>query len=262
MKHRLAIVLAVGLATPAFADVTLKQTTSGKGLGRSGTAAVTTYIRGHKMRSESKTGDQTQVTIFDVDGQKMYVFESGKKEADVWDMSAFEAELSKSVRTGDMKASLKPNGQTKQIAGQNATGYDLEIVVPTSMGGRDDMTVTVNMTGPIWIVKNAPGSADYIRFYKAATEKAWVFTTPQSARGLPGPAKAMAEMYKQFADAGGIPYETDMEIKMSGGSGSMVRFLAKLGTMSMASTVDAVETTALADDLFAPPAGFKLNVKK
>jgi hypothetical protein len=30
----------------------------------------------------------------------------------------------------------------------------------------------------------------------------------------------------------------------------------------MTNTVDAVETTALADDLFAPPAGYKLNPKK
>ena len=34
-------------------------------------------------------GDKTQTTIFDLDAQKMYMFESGKKEADVWDMGAF-----------------------------------------------------------------------------------------------------------------------------------------------------------------------------
>lgn len=262
MKYLLMALLSLGLAAPALADVTLKQTTTGKGVGMSGMATVTTYIKGNKMRSDTKAGDKTQTTIFDLDAQKMYMFDSSKKEADVWDMTAFATELSKSVDAENMKVSLKPNGQTKQIAGQNATGYDLEVVVPTSMGGSKDMAMTVTMSGPIWIVKNAPGTADYIRFYKAATEKGWVFTTPQAAKGSPGPAKAMAEMYKQFAEAGGIAYETDMQIKMGGASGPMAGFFAKLGNMSMATTVDAVETTALADDLFAPPPGFKLNSKK
>ena len=35
-----------------------------------------------------------------------------------------------------------------------------------------------------------------------------------------------------------------------------------MGNMSMTSTVQSVETGALADDLFAPPAGYKLNQKK
>ena len=41
-----------------------------------------------------------------------------------------------------------------------------------AMGGSKDMMMTVTMLGPVWIVKNAPGAADYNRFYKAAVEKA------------------------------------------------------------------------------------------
>jgi hypothetical protein len=37
--------------------------------------------------------------------------------------------------------------------------------------------------------------------------------------------------------------------------------LARIGNVSTASTVQSVETGALADDLFAPP-GYKLNQKK
>jgi hypothetical protein len=35
-----------------------------------------------------------------------------------------------------------------------------------------------------------------------------------------------------------------------------------MGNISMLSTVESIETGALADDLFAPPAGYKLNQKK
>jgi hypothetical protein len=263
MKHTfIATFLAVVLAVPAFADVTLKQTTTGKGMGMSGTTTVTTYIKGNRMRSDTKIGDKTQTTIYDLDAQKMFIFESGKKEADVWDMTTFAAELSKNVDTANMKASITPNGQTKPIAGQTATGYDLEISVPASMGGSKDMSMTINMTGPMWVVKDAPGTADYLRFYKAATEKGWVFMNPQAAKNSPGQAKALAEMYKQLAEAGGIAYESEMQIKMGGAGGPMAGLFAKLGNMSMATKVDAVETGPLADDLFAPPAGMKLNTKK
>jgi hypothetical protein len=131
----------------------------------------------------------------------------------------------------------------------------------SAMAGSKDMNMTVTLQGPVWIVKNAPGSADYSGFYKAAVEKGWIFSDPRAAKGQPGQAKAMAEMYKRISDIGGIAYETDMQIKMSG-SGPMGGLFAKLGNMSYSTIVDAVETDSLSDALFAPPAGYKLNPKK
>lgn len=262
MKHVLiATVLGLGLTLPAHADVTLKQTTGGKGMGLSGNASGATYIKGNKMRSDMVMGDKTQTTIFDVDAQKMYIFDSKKKEADVWDMATFGAELSKTVDMSGAKASVTSNGQTKQIAGHSAAGYDMEVSMQSAMGGSKDMTMTVTLSGPIWIVKNAPGSADYARFYKAAVEKGWIFSDPRGAKAQPGQAKAMAEMYNQLAEIGGIPYETNVQIKMSG-SGPMAGLLSKIGNVTMTTTVDSVEVAPLADDLFAPPAGYKLNQKK
>jgi hypothetical protein len=164
-----------------------------------------------------------------------------------------------------MKVSLKPNGQSKQIAGQNAAGYDLDLSMPASMAGSKDLSMTVTMSGPVWIVKNAPGTADYLRFYKAAADKGWVLSDPRGAKASPGPARATTEMYKQLAEAGGIAYETDTQIKMSAASGAgnpLGGLLARMGNVSSASTVDTAETGALAEDLFAPPAGYKLNPKK
>jgi hypothetical protein len=254
-------VLALGLALPAHADVTLKQTTSGKGMGFSGTASAVTYIKGNKMRSDVVKGDKTQTMIFDVDAQKLYIFDSKKKEADVWDMATFGAEISNAVDVSGAKASLKPNGQTKQIAGHSAAGYDMEVSMQSAMGGSKDMNMTVTLAGPVWIVKNAPGSADYSRFYKAAAEKGWIFSDPRGAKAQPGQAKAMAEMYRQMADIGGIPYATDVQMRM-GGSGPMAALFSKMGNVTMTTAVDSVDVAALSADLFAPPAGYKLNQKK
>jgi hypothetical protein len=257
----LAVPAMAFVATSAWADVTIKQTMTGKGMGMSGNMASTAMVKGMKMRTDTVMGDTTRTTIFDVENQKMYMFDSKKKEADVWDMAAFGKQMGDAVDLSEMKTSMKANGQTKQIAGKTANGYDMEITLPATMGGKGGMKMTVTLTGPVWIVKGAPGTEDYMRFYKAAVEKGFIFSDPRAAQGQPGQAKAMAEMYKQLAETGGIPYEQEMQIKM-GGDGPMAGMMARMGNMSTHSTVDSVETGTLDAALFAPPAGYKLNQKK
>lgn len=263
-----ATVLTLGLALPANADVTLKQTSGGKGMGISGNATGATYIKGNKMRSDLQMGNRTQSTIFDLDAQKMYVFESGKKEADVWDMAEFGKQIGMNIDAEKMKTSIKPNGEKKPFGNLTADGYNMEVSVPATIGNNKDMTMTVTLSGPVWIVKDAPGAAEYNAFYKTAVEKGWIFGDPRAAKGQPGQAKAMAEMYRQFAEIGGIAYESDIQIKMgmgdaSGGPGGlMAGMLAKMGNVSTQTKVEDVQTGTVADDMFAPPAGYKLNTRK
>jgi hypothetical protein len=258
----LAAVVTLSVAAPARADLKLTQNVSGKGMGQGGTTVSTTYIKGLKMRTDSVTNGTTRSTIFDVQNQKMYIFDSKKKEADVWDMAAFGKQVGASVDPSEMTTSIKPNGQTKQVAGKTATGYDMAISMPAHVGdAKDGMEMTVNLTGPLWIVKGAPGTQDYLQFYKAAAERGWIFGDPRAAKSSPGQAKAMAEMYRQFTETGGIPYETEMNIKMSG-SGPMAAIMSRMGNITTTSSVQSTETTPLADDLFVPPAGYKLSEKK
>jgi hypothetical protein len=261
MKAFTITILALTLAAPSFADVTINHTMNGKALGFSGATTGTTYIKGNRMRSDAVVRNRTQTTIFDLDAQKMYMFDSRKKQADVWDMAAFAAEMSKSVDMSGAQASFQPNGQTKEIAGHTATGYDVEVSMQAGMGGSPDMAMTVTLTGPVWIVEDAPGADEYASFYSAAVEKGWIFSDPRAAKAQPGQAKAMAEMYRQIAEAGGIAYESDVQIKMSG-SGPMAAMMAKMGNASFTTVVDSVETGALSDDLFAPPADYQLKAQK
>jgi hypothetical protein len=71
----------------------------------------------------------------------------------------------------------------------------------------------------------------------------------------------MAEMYRQLAATGGIPYEQEMNMKMSG-EGPMAGLMAKMGNVTMTTTVTSVEAGPVAADLFAPPAGYKLKEEK
>jgi hypothetical protein len=254
----LPALFALALCNPAHADVTIKSTTNGKGLGLSGTSTGITYIKGLKMRTEATMGGKHAVTIFDVDAQKMYVVNEKKQEVEAWDMAAFTQQLSQSVAADSVQASMTPNGQTKTVSGQNTEGYDVNITLPATIGGSSGIKVNMLLTGTAWMAKGAPGAADYAAFYQGAADKGWIFSDPRAAQGAPGQAKALARMYAEFAKLGGIPYEFQTDIKAEG-EGMMGAMIAKLGNFTMTSTTDAVDTAPLDAALFVPPADYKLK---
>jgi hypothetical protein len=51
----------------------------------------------------------------------------------------------------------------------------------------------------------------------------------------------MAEMYRQFAQIGGIPMESQVDIKATG-EGMVAAAMARMGGVSTATTIDSVET--------------------
>ncbi len=260
-RRMLTTALALAVLSPAQADVTLKATAEGKGLGMSGSTSNLTYIKGLKMRSESTSGKANNVTIFDVEGQKMYILNAKKKEAEVWDMAAFAQQIGQSVASDDVRASMTPNGQTKTLHGATADGYDIEIVVPATLGGPGGMPVTMLLNGVSWIAKDVPGSADYAAFYKGASERGWIFSDPRTAQGAPGQVKAMAQMYAEFAKIGGLPYEAQMNITAQG-DGPLAAMMAKMGGVSTTTTIDSVDTAPLDDALFQVPADYTTKERK
>jgi hypothetical protein len=265
MKRILAAAtLALAATSAAFADVTIRSVTDGRFLGFERKSPSTTHIKDNKMRSDTSLGKHVHTAIFDLDAQKTYFFDSRKDKVEVWDMATFASELNSVVDTAGMTTSFAPNAQTKEIGDQTANGHNVEMSVPYVMGGAGGPRMQLVMTGIAWVVKDAPGTADYARFYLAAAEKGWVFTQPAAAKAQPGQARATAEMYRQIAALGGIPYEMSMDMEIKAGDvgmnpiGLLGGLLGRSGGGPMTTVVESIETGALADDLFTPPAGHKL----
>lgn len=251
----IAAAAALALSTAAHADVTLHATSTGQGLGMSGSTTTVTYIKGLKMRTEASSGKTETASIYDVGAQKLVILNPKKKEATAWDMGAFTQEIGKAVAAGDVHAEMKPNGQTKVVNGRTADGYDVRITVPANIGG---MAMTMNLSGVSWIAKGVPGSADYAAFYRGAAEKGWIFSDPSAAQASPGQAKAMAQMYTEFASIGGLPVETETQMQVTG-EGPMAAMMSKMGNVQTTSVIDSVDTGALDDALFQVPADYKVK---
>jgi hypothetical protein len=250
-------VIAALLATPAIADVTLTAQVAGK----AGESQSVTYIKGLKMRSDSTVLGTPTTTIIDIETQKFISVNHKKKEVTVYNMAQFRQDLDKTMKTGAIEASLKPNGQKKDFAGRDCTGYDMAMAVPMAMGGPGGPEMTMMMAGPVFIAKGAPGSADYARFHNAAAEKGFVMSDPRAAKGNPS-AQGMTQLYKAMADTGGIPYYMEINVKLEGG-GPMAGMMNKMmGGAAFTQTVTAVSTDAVPDDKFAFPADYKVKDSK
>lgn len=242
------IVLGV---TPLSADLTLVQTVSGRGLGDG--VQTTTYFKGTKMRSETKD----TISILDVASHQMIVLDAKKKEARIIDMAQIQEGVQKALG-GETRAKLTSTGQTKMLMGRSCAEYTANIAVPMKMG---EDTLNVLMTGPIWIAKGAPGTADYTGFYRAAAENGMFFGNPDQAKG-PGAAqmRSMVELYRQIAELGGVTYETALQTKFEG-SGMMAAMMNKVGGFTFMSTVKSTATDPISDAMFEVPAGYKTKTK-
>jgi opacity protein-like surface antigen len=251
MKRVCAVAfLTVCLASPSvFADVTIKQQNSGKGLGASGSGETTQYIKGLRMRTDSTMGGNT-TTIIDAGAEQMISIDHGKKEATIVDMKKISAEIA-TISATEITASMTPTGQTRQIAGASCSVHDMKIGVPMKMGND---TITIVMAGPACLVKGAPGAADYAAFFKAYAEKN-LFMDPRAAKGQPAQAKGMTRMYTEMAERG-FPLAFDAQIKFEG-SGMMASMMNKMGGVTMSTEVVSVATDSIPDSMFEVPAGYK-----
>jgi Domain of unknown function (DUF4412) len=253
MKFSIAL-LCLALASPAAADVTTKHKSGGKGMGGMMSGEMTQYVKGLKMRTDQNLGGHETTTIIDVAGKQMIVLNHAKKEADIFDMTKMSENLSK-IPISDIKSSITPTGQTRQIAGATCTVYDVRVTAPMAMGA--DAGFTLVMTGPHCLVKNGPGQADYKVLYRAIAESGFFFGDPRQAKAQPSQAKAMTEMYSKMAELG-IPYAAEMNIAFEG-SGPMAAMMSKMGGNSITNEITSVSTAPIADSTFEVPAGYKVN---
>ena len=251
----LALSIGVLVVAPVSADLTLVQTVSGKGMGMGGGQPLETtmYIKGSRMRTEGLD----RITIIDVAKHQMTVLDPNKKEARIVDMARVQEGMQKSL-AGAPRAQLNATGQTKTILGRTCTEYAATVSVPMKMGN-DEMNVL--MTGPIWIAKGAPGTADFTGFYKAAADNGMFFSNPDQAKGAgAAQVRGMTEMYRQISELGGVTYSSAMQTKFDG-SGMMAAMMNKVGGFVLDSTVKSASTDAIPDSMFEVPAGYTTKTK-
>jgi hypothetical protein len=254
MRRTLGVMAGVLLVSaPAFADVAVTSKSTGKMSGGDGVVQVV-KVKGGKMRTDMTRGNDTTSVILDVDGGKMISLDHKKKEAIVLDTATLTETMSK-VPDANVKASLTPTSEKKQVAGYDCTVHDSNVQVGFSPG--EGMNLTVVMTGPVCLSPSAPGKAEYAEFYMTAVKKGFFFGDPRAAKAQPGMAKAMAELHRKWAEAG-VPLSSNITVKFDGG-GFMTGMMNKMAGGATTNEVTKIDTASIADSEFTPPADYKVK---
>ncbi len=246
MKRLLLVsVLCLLSAAPACADVTVTMSIS-MNVGpivTSGEGSI--LIKGPKVRSDAKVMSQDVSTLLDAAGKQMLLLNHVTKEVTVFDPQQAMAGLP--VTFGEVQASVKPLGQTKEILGRVCQGFTVEIVMPMTMGGE---TLTMKVTGPVWLAKDGPGVAEYRSAQKALADAG----LSMSPFGQGPTVKGMIEVAKALADAG-IAMEQEIHITVEG-TGQMAQMMGQMGNMTMKMAVTAISTDPIPDARFQVPEGY------
>ena len=257
MRTRMAITLlgTMLMTGQAMADVTITATQKGKGMMASAmNGEAVTRIKGAKMRSDGSLGDAPTTTIIDLDAQTMASLNHKAKEATVTNLGELQASMGK-MTNDNIKATITPTGRRQQVAGRGCDEHQVNMTVPAFADPSSPITVTTS--GPVCIVKDSPGKADYAAFYLKAAEKGFIVSgDPRQAKAQPGQARSMTELYRQMARLG-VPYLTDIEVKM-GGEGPMGAMMGKFG-FGFTSTVTRVSVEPIPDVMMTVPADYKIK---
>jgi Domain of unknown function (DUF4412) len=246
------VLVCVATASPVFGDVTIKSKGSATGMVGAMAGDMTQHFKQSKLRTDQTSGAGRQLTtIIDANLRQMIVLDHEKKQAEVIDMSSIGESLAK-IGVADIETSVTPTGQTRQVAGSTCAVYDVKVAVPMQMANQ---SMTMVMSGPQCVVKNGPGHADIMAFYRTASEKGFFLDAAQ-AKAQPAAAKAMAEMQKKMADLG-VPFAAETKIGIEG-SGMMADLMKKMGN-TITTEVTTLSTAPIPDSIFEIPADYKVK---
>jgi hypothetical protein len=231
----------------ASADLGMTMTMS-MNLGGTGmvvNSEMQTRIKASKMRADVRMMGQDLSVLFDQDAKQVLMINHATKEISIAGPGALAA--NNPVAFGEAAVSMKPTGETRVLLGRTCQGFAIEMTVPMTVGAD---TITMRMSGTIWIADKGPGVEEYKTLSKAAAASG--FSTAFMTQGPT--MKGMVEVQKTMAEAG-IPLAQEFRMSMEG-TGQAAAMMSQMGNMTMTMTVTALSTDPIGDDVFVEPAGY------
>ena len=261
--HKLLPLVLAAAGGAAQADVAVVTTTAGKASFINVGGTSTHLIKGNRMRTDSVMGSRDDSLLIDIDGRRFVSIDDHKKSATVTPLDSIREQLDK-AGVGTINATLTKTAQKKQVAGYNCTVHDVSVSLPFSITGNpgDGMDMNMVMSGTVCLSTDAPGLADYQKFYRASADSGFIFGDPRAAKSPTGAAqaKAYAELTRKMAEAG-MALESHVTITANG-SNPMAGMMAKLAASDISTTVTQITVGDLPAEKFDVPAGYKVKTQK
>jgi hypothetical protein len=252
------------------ADLTLTQTITIEGqmaamLGGAQMPQLTMRIKGTKARSDVEAMGQTVTAITDLAQNQVIVLDHRTKTA----------KMMSSTDTGSVSpridVSFKPTGKKQTIDGAPCDEHTFLMAIsmaeftgvpmpPDAAKSQTDpqsaaavlKDVRMVLNGTIWIAKTAPGAEEYTAFTRAAL-KSGLFSAASGMKA--GQSGGFDKLLAAQASAPGLPYLSEIALTFEG-TGPVVDVMKQMGPTKIIQKTASVSTAAIADDMFAIPAGY------
>jgi hypothetical protein len=196
----------LALACTFAAQADFSYVTTRKGGPAAGDSATKHYIKGQKMKTESAVLSN----IIDLDAQTITTINNAAKSCTVTKFG----DLSQSMKgiSVDAKVDVHETGQTKNIAGYNATEVVMTMAIETPQSAAAGAKTLMETS--TWLSPDVPGAAEMRAFYQKNMDRfPWTAMTAGANASL---QKAMADMQKQIARRGAVPLLQVVRMKSAG----------------------------------------------
>jgi hypothetical protein len=241
------------LSPATFADVTLTQNTTGADGKRQVQSQTVTSIKGSKLRIETKSGDETVTTIYDINNGRQIVLRSRGKEAAVSDFTQESAESENKKFAAEV--TFNATGQSKTVLSRNCDEYSFTIRVPVF----EELAVDLFITGSVYVLRDGPESKEFADFVMRAQKQNLIWGVSSDNVGAIALARAQTALYQEAANVGGIPLETDEDVQFQGGYWS--KPFVKGNSGEKTTVVTSISSDPLPDNRFLVPAGWKIHTR-
>jgi hypothetical protein len=225
MKTATILVAMLCATATAYADFsyTMAPKTQGTPAAVAGPSATRFFFKGQKMMTDRSTA----ATIVDFDAQTVTTLNKTQKNYSVMKFS----EIGQAAKPDgiDAKIDVKETGQTKMIDGFKASQTVMTMEVDTPQTGQAGMKMQMEID--IWRSSDVPGAREVKAFYQRnGPNFPWAAMGSSGAQGM---QKAMADMQRKMADAGGVTLLQTIRTKSPGGAQTekMQRARAQLEAM-------------------------------
>ena len=210
MKTASILIIMLCATATAYADFSynMAQKTQGSPAAAAGPNLTRFVYKGQKMMTDRSAA----ATIVDFDAQTITNINKTQKTYSVMKFS----EVGQGLKQTDIDAKIevKETGQTKMINGFSASEMVMTMEVDNPQMSQAGMKMQMEID--IWRSSDVPGAREVKAFYQRnGPNFPWAALGSSGAQGM---QKAMADMQRKMADAGGVTLLQTVRTKSPGGA--------------------------------------------
>jgi len=218
------------------------------------TGTQVTEISASRMRVEARMGDNTTVTIYDLDSAREIALNPEKREATVRPFTEMRQLAEKSVAADATTSNIIPTGAPRTVNGIRCQPYKFTVRVKVVPDGKPTLVVA----GVACIAARAAGVQEYRDFVASGVQHRLLIGYRNNNLVFVALAYAETELSRIIGQIG-IPMESDRDIRFEGGM-----FAALLNRSSGHRSTETVSVSedSVADTAFQIPAGWKVQQER